>query len=143
MKTNKKFDKEGNFIFLGRYDFGDSVVGLLGELGTLSGHVFRPDARPQHELLHSKVDGLWYVTVGLDHTNWSRCFSIMLHEIYELAFMQMQTRFKCSENWNLGNADYTFVMTHEQFGEANVRAAGWISCAQSDLSRAFRKYHKQ
>jgi hypothetical protein len=132
-----KLNREGNYLFIGTYDLGDEVVGLVGELGTSNGHIFIPTAS-QTKAQHSNCNGLPHITVGMSQGRWARALEVLLHEAFEYAMMRMSLRFACSDNWSRSHADYVFLMTHEQMSEGMSRIAPFLASAQPDLSRVYR-----
>lgn len=136
-----KLDREGNYIYLGDWDFGTQVISLLAHIGTASGSVCSSFAQKKNapKAYHSKVEGKNYITVGVNHHRWRHCLAVLMHEALEFAFMEMGLRFQYSPRWSDSHANYSFLMTHEQFSEAVDRSAEWIAFAQVEMA----KVHKQ
>lgn len=134
-------DREGDYIYLGKWDFGDHIVGLLAMIGTGSGAIHRSfaPAKDAPKSCHSKVEDITYVVVGVDHSRWRYCLGILLHEIMELAFTEASCRFENAPRWSDSHANYTFMMTHEQFTEATERAALWLTFAQVEMAKAWKR----
>jgi hypothetical protein len=133
-----KLDREGNFVFVGTYDLGDEVVGLLAEIGGTGGcfHVAHTaaDGKPKH----SKCLQIPYIVVGINYRRWCEVLEVLLHEVFELLYTRLGVRFRPSDGWSRSHADYLFNMTHEQFTEAIARSGGFLSMTQPDLCRIFK-----
>lgn len=138
MKT--KFDREGNFIHLGNFDFGREVVGLLAEVGSGSGEVNMSWANPKksHKAYHSRVEGLPYITVGLDQTTWGMCLGVLLHEAVEFAMIQRQVRFRNEESHSKSLAGFTFIFDHEQYTDIIARVGPFIAACQTAMNKAWK-----
>lgn len=137
-KIESKLDREGNYIYVGKYDFGNNVVGVLAEPGTGSASFCCSFANENPSAAHPKVEGLNYIIVGLQHRRWRGVMDVLLHEALELALTELGLRFEPCPNFNKSHAGYSFFMTHEQFSEATARAAGFVSQCQNDLCKIWK-----
>lgn len=135
------FEQEENYLYLGRFDFGRDVVGLLAEVGEASsGHVFMSYADPEKNLKahHSKVEGLNYLIVGLNHPSWGRCLATFLHEAMEFAMMQKQVRYENAESYSRSHGGYVFMFDHEQYSDMMERVGVFTARAQVPMNQAWR-----
>lgn len=139
-------DREGDYIFVGKFDLGRDVVGLLAKCGEdPSGHVvmsFADNSTPGQKAYHSKVEGLNYIVVGLNHPTWARCLGTLLHETMELVMMQLQCRYSNAESFSRSHAGYWFWFTHEQYTDMIERVGIFIARSQCALAALHRKRKK-
>lgn len=75
--------------------------------------------------------------------SWSDCFGILLHEVFELGFIDLNTRYTSNPRFSNSAADYLFVATHEQFGEVAERAGNFVARVSEPLRAAALKYQAE
>jgi hypothetical protein len=77
------------------------------------------------------------ITVGVMDWNWEATVCFLLHETFELAFMDVQARLQPSPNYTGGSDSFVFFASHAQFSDACARAAMLLAECLPHLSTVF------
>jgi hypothetical protein len=139
---HSKLDREGNFIYIGKYDFGKDVVGLLAEVETGDGHCCISAAKA-FRAQHSKVEGLQYLTVGIRPNVWSTIYGTLMHEALEYMYCKLRLRYESTEAVQKSHATYLFSMGHADFAEAVTQTAQFMAACEGDLKRIWKQLQKK
>lgn len=89
-----------------------------------------------------KDGGSTIVNVGINQP-WDEAVGVLLHELYEIALIDLNTRYKPKPSYSKESSDYIFLMTHNQLGEAHERLGEIISRCFSDFRMAYDKFNKR
>lgn len=116
---------------VGVYDFGNHRCVLRVRFGTGA------------EFTTVGPSGLEEIQVGLDYKRWSHVVGALLHEMMELAYADMNVRFRLDTDFAGANDGYHFVFDHNIFSEATARVAPFLVGCLPDLAKAYRKHHQQ
>jgi hypothetical protein len=123
--------KVNNFVQVGVYQLGFRMVRLVADFTTGNGCVqVCPDDH-----------GLPQVVVGCDGP-WDEVIGTLLHEAYELSFIDLNTRYKARPSWSEESSDFMFIMTHNQLSETCERVGSFIEHALPELSKVYHKRNK-
>ncbi|MDX9972521.1 MAG: hypothetical protein RBU21_05955 [FCB group bacterium] len=57
------------------------------------------------------------MTVGIDGS-WAEVLGRLIHEVMEIAAVELKLRFEPSDIFAMSNVDYLFVMPHQEFSDA-------------------------
>jgi len=68
--------------------------------------------------------------------------STLLHEAYELALIDLNTRYEPQPAYSSESSDFIFVMTHNQLGEAHDRVGEFLIAAFPKFNKAYEKHSK-
>lgn len=128
----KKQPKLSSTVTVGIYQLGFRMVRLIADFTTANGSVMVcPD---DHSLPQ--------VIVGCD-APWEEVIGTMLHEAYELSFIDLNTRYKNRPSWSDESSDFIFVMTHNQLSETCERVGSFIEQALPELNKVYFKRVKK
>lgn len=116
-------------ILVGEFDAGSRVVRILLDPDLCGGSF---DLNPP----------IAEVIVGLGSKKWPRVLSILMHELLELAYVDLCCRYAPTPDYAADSAAYLFSMNHTQFGEATARVAWCMAKCVPEVSRAFEKWMK-
>ena len=130
LKTAKQ--KVSNKVLVGLYQIGFRMVRLFADFNTANGSV----------LVCPEDHGLPEVIVGCD-APWDEVIGTMLHEVYELSFIDLNTRYKNRPSWSEESSDFMFFMTHNQLSETCERVGSFVEHALPDLSKIYSKRNKK
>src|SRR5271170_7860861 len=119
-------------IPIGTYQLGARLVRVYGVADSESGEV----------LVIPEDKGIPQINVGLDGP-WDECLAVLMHEIFELTYIDLNCRFKQKPGFTNSAADYHFFMTHEQFGAACDRIGYMLDKALFDLHKVYKIYHRE
>jgi hypothetical protein len=79
------------------------------------------------------------IRVGTRRRTWHGVFETMMHEVVEMAMVQVCCRWAPNPDYATSNAGYLFVVNHEQFSDVVSRAAEFIADAGAPLLREFKR----
>lgn len=128
LATKAKARSKAPSVLVGTYHLGFRMVRLICDFTTANGAVFvAPDDH-----------GLPKVMVGGD-APWDEVIGTLLHEAYELTFIDLQTRYKQRPSWSEEASDFIFLMTHNQLSEACERVGSFLDHALPDLRKLYFK----
>lgn len=84
------------------------------------------------------------IKVGAQDPNqWRHVVATLLHEVFEWTMFRGGVRYNPDNRVSpLSQADYLFVMTHEQFQDCCAKSAEFMTKALPDLAKAYDKWHK-
>lgn len=125
---------------LGTCQLGDRMVELLCEPKSGGGSFYFGARMADIAVSHDNVPA---IVIGLGRGRWWSTVDILLHEAMEFAFAEARLRFEPDRDYGDSRANYLFVMSHEQFGEATARASMFITKAMPLLEKAWEKQHKK
>ncbi len=116
---------------LSKYQFGRIAVRLAVRDGT--GAEFNAS---------SSEFGLYEMCIGIDYPSWGDVVSVLTHESTELAFAQMNLRFRPDMDYAHASDGYIFHCDHNEFSEAIARTGWLISQCIDELQTAWVKHQK-
>jgi hypothetical protein len=90
-------------------------------------------------VIFPKEQGQREIIVGINQP-WEETIETFLHEAFECALIDLNTRLRTDSNWSHESSDFIFQMTHNQFAEACARVAELVKHALPPLSRLYRKH---
>jgi hypothetical protein len=131
-KTKPRRRTKPSRVFVGQYDLGTRRINLF---------INRTDGNGCFTL--RPKGGVSEIEVGIDQRNgWPAAMSVLLHEAFELSYVDVGARFNPSPDYAEDHAAYLFSMDHTKFGEATARVAWFLTDAIPDFASAWRKHRK-
>lgn len=118
-------------IFVGTYRLGLRNVKLYASLDD-GGQV----------RLFPKKRGVPEVYVGIGES-WTDALTTLLHEAYELALIDLRTRYEHAPGGSEETSDFIFLMTHNELGKAHEVVADFIIDASHDLGMIYNREKKK
>jgi hypothetical protein len=117
--------------FIGKFRLGDAWVRLYAcsQLGGGSFSCTPPDK------------GQPIIQVDIDNPSAEKMTGVLLHEAVEMCLCSHELRYEHSGKWNGDSADYTFIMTHPQFGRVMADVGEFMCHALPAMAKAFSKRH--
>lgn len=119
-------------ILVGHYRIGIRPIRLYVDSDSEGGSVF----------LTPKDKGPTAVHIGID-CPFEEAIAVLLHEIYELSLIDLNTRYRLAPSYSTESSDFLFVVTHNQLGEAHERIGEFLVKASNDFGRAYKKYKRK
>jgi hypothetical protein len=123
-----------NYIYVGKFTLGLNFVELYANPETMGGSV---DFLPERD----KTD-LTKIYVGLND-EWPEVLSSLLHEAYEAVLIDQGLRYRPKPSYSSESSNYIFIMTHNQFDEANTRVAFFLKDALPKLEQIYEKEQRK
>ncbi len=128
----KAQQKVSNRVPVGLYQLGFRMVRLVADFNTANGAV----------LVCPEDLGLPEITIGCD-APWDEVIGTLLHEVYELSFIDLNTRYKNRPSWSEESSDFMFFMTHNQLSETCERVGSFLEHALHELHAMYAKRNKK
>lgn len=118
-------------IFVGTYQLGLRYVKLFADTSNGgSVHIF------------PKKKGVPEIRIGITES-WEDALATLLHEAYELALIDLRTRYQHDPGGSEESSDFIFHMTHNELGKAHEVVARFIVDAEHDLGMIYNKEKKK
>jgi hypothetical protein len=114
---------------LGHYELGFRNVRLYVDTDHGNGSV----------VIVPKDNGSSKIIVGIDSPLYE-AVSVLLHELYEAALIDLNTRYKKQPSFSGESSDFVFMMTHNELGEAHERVGTMLVKAMPVFVKAYAKY---
>lgn len=140
MARLKKLNRDGDYIYIDAWRIGNEFVELLGRVGEYGGFF---EAAPEDKMHKSQTTGMSCISVGLEPNRWRDVYDVLLHEVVEFAYLQMNCRLQPSGGASASQARYIFHADHEQFSEIITRAAYFLTPAIPVLYSVWSAYKKK
>jgi hypothetical protein len=122
-----------NYIYVGKFTLGLNFVELYANPKTMGGSVdFLPENRT----------GLTKIFIGIND-EWGEVLSSLLHEAYEASLIDRGLRYRPKPSYSSESSNYVFIMTHNQFDEANTRVAFFLKDALPKLEKVYEKEQRK
>lgn len=86
-----------------------------------------------------KDNGSTKVNIGIDQS-WSRAVATLLHETYEIALIDLNTRFEQNPVYSNESSDFVFFMTHNELGEAHERIGELLENVLPDFRKIYDRH---
>lgn len=118
-------------ILIGAYQLGFRCFRLYIDPSTANSHV---DLTPNDK-------GACQIFVGVN-CPWGEAVGVLLHELYEASFIDLNVRYKKRPSYSNESSDYLFVMTHNELGEAHERIGDALAASLASVTIAYKKYSK-
>ena len=120
-------------ILVGHYQLGFRNFALYADPNNASGTVkLAPDDKSKSSEVFIGVDG-----------SWPEAVSTLLHELFEVAFIDVNGRFKRCPTYCEEPSDFNFFLTHNEFSEAAERVGYVLIDALKDLSKVYKNHQKE
>lgn len=100
------------------------------------------ESEDSHVILTPKDRGATEICVCADCPFYDSV-SGLLHEAYELMLIDLSTRYKVQPSFSFESSDYTFIVTHNQLGEAHDRVGTFLSDVYEDFNKVYEKYSRR
>jgi hypothetical protein len=81
------------------------------------------------------------LTVGIGSESWCDAVAVLLHEVFELLFLQRNASYIESSNWNRSSSQYLFLFHHEEFCEICEFASTAILEIMPKLEAVHKRRH--
>jgi len=114
---------------VGKYRLGFKWVRLVADTNSSGGRVILLPEDKGSPVVYVGIQGPWVLSV-----------TTLLHELYEAALIDLNTRFEMNPSLSSESSEYLFVVTHNQLDEAHEKVGRMLIQALPDLFKAHKKY---
>lgn len=83
-----------------------------------------------------------FIEIGC-RLDWARTMTVLIHEVLELAFADMNGRFVPCPDYAEASDGYIFHMNHPAFSEASARVGYFLANSLPDISKVYNANKKK
>ena len=120
--------KTSDQLLIGTYELGLRTIRLY----------VRPDGDGGSVKIFPADKGTAKVFIGID-CSWGEAVGILLHELYEVTLIDLNTRYRKTPSFSSESSDFMFLLTHNELGEAHERIGETITEIFPAFAKAYKK----
>jgi hypothetical protein len=122
-------------VLVGTFQLGLRYINLFIDFSTENASVsFLP--------IRKGVPDLPVMVVGAD-TDWGEVLSTLLHEAYELTFVDLSLRYKKRPSWTEESSEFYFWMHHNDLAEAHERIGPFLAKVVPEVKKIYDARNKK